>query len=129
MPRNVPLMPFDKRYMKQALLNLVKNALAAMPSGGTLTLSTELSGDELRIAVADTGIGIPEDKIGKIFEPYFTTKENGTGLGLTLTYKIVKEHGGEMTRPVQARPGFRLHHQPAHPAEGAPHDYRRRLRP
>lgn len=99
----VPIVLLDKRYMKQALLNLVKNALGAMQGGGTLKLSTELAGDEVRLVVADTGSGIPEDKLGKIFEPYFTTKENGTGLGLTLAYKIVKEHGGDIT--VRSRPG------------------------
>ncbi|TFG81140.1 MAG: PAS domain S-box protein [Spirochaetales bacterium] len=101
--RNAPLIPLDKRYLKQALLNLIKNALASMPNGGTLTLTTELAGDEFRIAVKDTGHGIPEDELGKIFDPYFTTKENGTGLGLTLAYKIVKEHRGEMT--VRSKPG------------------------
>lgn len=101
--RLVPLIPVDKRYMKQALLNLVKNALGAMPGGGTLRLSTELAGDEVRLTVVDTGTGIEEGKLGKIFEPYFTTKENGTGLGLTLAYKIVKEHGGDIT--VRSKPG------------------------
>lgn len=96
--------PIDKRYLKQALLNLVKNALAAMPGGGTLSLSTERVGDELRIVVKDSGVGIPEEKLGKIFEPYYTTKENGTGLGLTIAYKVVKEHGGEMA--VRSKPGL-----------------------
>jgi PAS domain S-box-containing protein len=101
--KDIPLVPFDKRYMKQALLNLVKNAVAAMPKGGTLNLSLRAVNDELKLAVGDTGSGIPEDKLGKIFEPYYTTKENGTGLGLTLTYKIIKEHGGDVT--VQSRQG------------------------
>ncbi len=99
----VPIIPVDKRYMKQALLNLVKNALGAMPDGGSLRLATELAGDEVRLSVTDSGTGIAEDKLGKIFEPYFTTKENGTGLGLTLAYKIVKEHGGDIT--VRSKPG------------------------
>lgn len=101
--RPMPPLPFDRRYLKQALLNLVKNAMAAMPEGGRLGLSTALGQDGMTITVADTGTGIPEDKIGKIFEPYFTTKENGTGLGLTLTYKIVKEHGGDIA--VSSKPG------------------------
>lgn len=100
---DIPPVPFDKRYLKQALLNLIKNATAAMPSGGKLRLSTARVDDDLRITVSDTGIGIPEDKLSKIFEPYFTTKENGTGLGLTLTYKIIKEHGGDVT--VRSKPG------------------------
>ena len=95
--KNLPPIPFDRRFMKQALLNLVKNAVAAMPGGGFLSLATKYNGDELRIVVSDTGIGIAENRIGKIFEPYYTTRENGTGLGLTLSYKIVKEHGGDIT--------------------------------
>lgn len=92
----IPPVPFDKRYLKQALLNLVMNANAAMPQGGKLRLATSVHNEELRIIVADTGVGIPEDKLGKIFEPYYSTKDNGTGLGLTLTYKIIKEHGGDI---------------------------------
>ena len=101
--KDMPPVPFDKRYLKQALLNLVKNALAAMPDGGTLRLATEGTVDELRIIVQDSGTGISDELQGKIFEPYYTTKENGTGLGLTLAYKIVKEHGGEMS--VRSRTG------------------------
>ena len=95
--KDLPEIRYDERYIKQALLNLVKNALAAMPSGGTLTIKTEKSGDEVRLVVADTGIGIPEENLPKIFEPYFTTKESGSGLGLTLVFKIIKEHRGEIS--------------------------------
>jgi len=94
---NLPELNYDERYVKQALLNLVKNAVAAMPSGGTLTIRTERVGDEVRLSVADTGIGIPEENLSKIFEPYFTTRETGSGLGLTLVFKIVKEHRGEIS--------------------------------
>jgi len=100
---NLPLVLIDKRYMKQAILNLVKNALAAMPGGGKLELSVSRVEDEIRISVEDSGTGIPEEQLPKIFEPYFTTKENGTGLGLTIVFKIVKEHRGEIS--VQSRPG------------------------
>lgn len=100
---SVPRLSVDPRYMKQAVLNLVQNALAAMPDGGTLTLSTERTDDGIRLSVEDTGTGIPEENLPKIFEPYFTTKETGTGLGLTLTFKIIKEHGGEIS--VRSREG------------------------
>ncbi|MBU0957031.1 MAG: PAS domain S-box protein [Spirochaetes bacterium] len=102
--KDLPLLRFDKRYMKQALLNLVKNASAAMDQGGTLQLRSWQENDEVRILVKDNGTGIPEKNLGKIFEPYFTTKANGTGLGLTLTYKIIKEHGGDIN--VSSREGF-----------------------
>jgi PAS domain S-box-containing protein len=94
---------YDERYIKQALLNLIKNALAAMDSGGRLTIKTEVAGNEVRILVSDTGIGIPEENLPKIFEPYFTTKETGSGLGLTLVFKIIREHRGEIS--VKSREG------------------------
>jgi signal transduction histidine kinase len=96
-------MLFDERYMKQILLNLVKNAQAAMPDGGLLTITTMGSNDKVRISVRDTGIGINHENLKKIFEPFFTTTENGTGLGLTLVYKIIREHQGEMS--VDSREG------------------------
>lgn len=95
--KDLPDVLMDKRHMKQALLNLVQNAMAAMPGGGRLVLTAESSNDEVRLSVSDTGIGIPEDKLTKIFEPYFTTKKSGTGLGLTIAFKIVKEHSGEIS--------------------------------
>jgi two-component system, sporulation sensor kinase E len=100
---DLPRVLLDARYMKQAILNLVKNALAAMPGGGRLSLAALRADEEVRLSVADSGVGIPEEDLPKIFEPYFTTKENGTGLGLTITFKIVKEHRGEIA--VKSRPG------------------------
>ncbi|MCX7025570.1 MAG: ATP-binding protein [Spirochaetes bacterium] len=94
---NSPRVRVDARFMKQAILNLVKNAQAAMPDGGLLTISTVLREGTLDISIADTGTGISDDNLSKIFEPYFTTKDNGTGLGLTLAFKIVKEHDGEIS--------------------------------
>jgi two-component system, sporulation sensor kinase E len=99
----LPRVALDERLMKQALLNLVKNALAAMPGGGKLRLAALRVEDEVRLTVEDSGVGISEEDLPKIFEPYFTTKENGTGLGLTITFKIVREHDGEIT--VTSRPG------------------------
>lgn len=94
---NVPRIQMDKRYLKQALLNLAKNAIAAMEDGGTLGLSVSADTQDVYIAISDTGTGIPEDVLPKIFEPYFTTKDTGTGLGLTITFKIVKEHQGDIS--------------------------------
>jgi len=87
----------DERYIKQALLNLVRNAQAAMPDGGLLTISTSATDSEARICVSDTGSGISQENMGKIFEPYFTTKDSGTGLGLTLAYRIAREHRGDIS--------------------------------
>jgi PAS domain S-box-containing protein len=92
----LPLALIDERHMKQVLLNLIKNAQAAMPHGGLLTIATQVSDNEIRISVCDTGVGISEENLNKIFEPYFTTRDNGTGLGLTLVFKIIREHQGEI---------------------------------
>jgi len=100
---NLPPALLDERYIKQMLLNLVRNAQAAMSSGGLLTISTMASDSEICLSVCDTGIGISHENIGKIFEPYFTTKDSGTGLGLTIVYKIVREHRGEIS--VDSREG------------------------
>jgi signal transduction histidine kinase len=100
---DLPLVCFDERYMKQAMLNLIKNAIAAMPEGGVLSIKTAAKDSDALITVADTGEGIPEENLSKIFEPYFTTKAAGSGLGLTLVYKIIHEHKGEIT--VKSKPG------------------------
>ena len=99
----LPELDLDQKFVKQALMNLVKNALAAMPNGGTLSFSTERRGDEVLLRIMDTGEGISEENLGKIFEPYFTTKDFGSGIGLTLVYKVVKEHKGEIS--VVSQPG------------------------
>jgi PAS domain S-box-containing protein len=100
---NIPSIDFDERYIKQVFLNLIKNAIAAMPSGGTLTIKTEAADGVVTITVNDTGEGISEENISKIFEPYFTTKDTGSGLGLTLVFKIIREHLGEIS--VKSKPG------------------------
>lgn len=93
----LPELDLDEKYIKQALLNIIKNAISAMPEGGVLTLSTSVQGDEAVLDISDEGVGIPEENVSKIFEPYFTTKEFGSGLGLTVVYKIIREHGGEVS--------------------------------
>ncbi|MCG5055884.1 MAG: HAMP domain-containing protein [Myxococcales bacterium] len=83
--------------LRQALLNLVRNAMEAMPDGGALTLTLQRRGeDQLALEVCDSGPGIPAELVDKIFDPFFTTKERGTGLGLALVQQIVVEHGGSI---------------------------------
>lgn len=91
-----PQILMDERYMKQAVLNILKNAISAMPDGGRLRVQTVQKGNELLLKISDTGVGIPDEHMDKIFEPYFTTKDFGSGLGLTLVYKILKEHMGDI---------------------------------
>lgn len=94
---DLPALEIDEKYLKQALLNIVKNAISAMPDGGTLTVSTQLKGDTVELRITDTGVGMSDEILNKIFEPYFTTKDFGSGIGLTLVYKVVKEHMGDIT--------------------------------
>jgi signal transduction histidine kinase len=93
----LPLLQLDQKYIKQAVLNLVKNAINAMPNGGTLSVSTRLNGDDVVLSISDTGVGMSEEVLNKIFEPYFTTHDFGSGIGLTLVYKIAKEHMGDIS--------------------------------
>ncbi|HEX6923604.1 MAG TPA: PAS domain S-box protein [Bacillales bacterium] len=87
----------EENQLKQVLINLLKNAIEAMPSGGEIQMEAEcIDEDNVRIRVIDQGCGIPEDKLTKLGEPFYTTKEQGTGLGLMISWKIIREHGGKM---------------------------------
>jgi nitrogen-specific signal transduction histidine kinase/iron only hydrogenase large subunit-like protein len=93
-----PLVFLDPDQMMQVLTNLEKNAVEAMPDGGEITISLKEHGDEVEISISDTGTGISNDNMEKVFTPFFTTKEvgKGTGLGLPLCYGIVKMHKGKI---------------------------------
>jgi signal transduction histidine kinase len=84
----------DREMLRRALLNLVLNALDAMPDGGTLTVSSTLAAGTLQLRVADSGRGLPEQIVPRVFEPFFTTKSGGTGLGLAIVSRIAEVHGG-----------------------------------
>ena len=92
----LPLAPLDATQIQQVLVNLVKNAIQAMTKGGTLTLQTGEASDGVWVSVADTGGGIPQEQINRIFEPFYTTKKKGTGLGLMIVQRIVRAHGGRI---------------------------------
>jgi signal transduction histidine kinase len=102
-----PIAWFDLDQMMQALTNLEKNAIEAMPNGGTLKISVEGNQDEVSFIIEDTGTGISKANMDKIFTPFFTTKEmgKGTGLGLPLIYGIVKMHKGQIHLTSNDDPG------------------------
>lgn len=102
-PGEIPPFRFDVEKIKQALLNLVKNAMEALPKGGDIRIATAADRDAVTITVADTGPGIPPADLPLIFEPFFTRKGAGTGLGLSITHRIVTEHHGKIT--VESRTG------------------------
>jgi signal transduction histidine kinase len=94
--RQLPSSPMDPAQIKQALVNLMKNAIQAMTKGGVLRLQTDPGVDGVVVSVADTGGGIPQEQINRIFEPFYTTKKKGTGLGLMIVQRIVRDHHGRI---------------------------------
>ncbi len=95
-PDDLPAAHVDPGHIRQVLTNLVENAYHAMPEGGSLTISMGVDQADIAIAITDTGIGISSDKIKKIFEPLFTTKKKGVGLGLAIGKKLVEANGGRL---------------------------------
>jgi signal transduction histidine kinase len=93
----------DSHMMEQVFINLFTNAVDAMDGKGLLNVTIDREGASVRIAVSDTGRGIPEEKIQRVFDPFYTTKERGTGLGLAIVYSIIEKHKGRIE--VQSKPG------------------------
>ncbi|MDA2926037.1 PAS domain S-box protein [Acidobacteria bacterium AH-259-G07] len=102
----LPLVEVDPSQMNQVFMNLILNAQQAMRKGGKLTIKTEaIDHNQVQVEVVDTGEGIPEQNLGRVFEPFFTTRQpgEGTGLGLAVTYSIIKAHGGDIK--LESKPG------------------------
>jgi two-component system sensor histidine kinase HydH len=93
----------DEDLLRQALLNMIINAQEAMPQGGVVRLATGIQGDDAVVAISDTGAGIAPEVRDRILRPFFSTKEGGNGLGLSITRRIVHEHGGSLS--LQSQPG------------------------
>jgi two-component system, sporulation sensor kinase E len=108
--RRLGAAPLDAMQMQQVLVNLIKNAMQAMTRGGTLTLQTGENDDDVWVSVGDTGGGIPQEQINRIFEPFYTTKKKGSGLGLMIVQRIVRSHHGriEMESHVGRGTTFRI---------------------
>jgi PAS domain S-box-containing protein len=95
-PENLDRFYFDPEQIRRVLINLFKNAQEAMPQGGTLTVGVELLQDQMRLTVIDTGHGIPPEHLEFLFTPFFSTKEGGTGLGLTICRGLIEQHQGSI---------------------------------
>ena len=87
----------DENKLKQAYINFLKNAIEAMPNGGTIQIKTTCTEENMEIQFTDHGIGIPAEKLKNIGDPFYTTKESGTGLGFMVSRKIVEDHNGQLT--------------------------------
>jgi len=98
-----PILNIDRGKMQRSLRHIIENAIQAMPGGGELTISSKRLNNEVEIMITDTGMGMTEDVLGKIFTPLFTTKAKGIGLGLAISRRIVEAHGGSIS--VQSKTG------------------------
>jgi signal transduction histidine kinase len=87
----------DTQQMRQVLLNLIRNAVQAMPNGGTVTFRTDVQRQEVRLSIEDSGPGIPPDQTERIFDAFFTTKPTGSGLGLAICTQLVRNHNGRIS--------------------------------
>ena len=102
---DMPVMPLDANQMKQAFYNLIRNSCQAMSeNGGTLTVNSAFNDFEVIVSFQDTGKGITREHMGNLFQPFFTTRKTGTGLGLLIVRRIVREHGGEID--IESRQGM-----------------------
>jgi signal transduction histidine kinase len=125
---SLPLASMDATQMQQVLVNLLKNAMHATSKGGTVTLQTGEGSDGVWVSVGDTGGGIPQEQINRIFEPFYTTKKKGSGLGLMIVQRIVRAHNGRIDLESQVGRGttFRiwlpLHERRPRLLEGPMHD-------
>jgi two-component system, NtrC family, nitrogen regulation sensor histidine kinase NtrY len=93
----LPEISVDPDLLHRALQNLVLNAIDAMPEGGELTLRTASLGDRIEVSISDTGSGLTSEECGRLFTPYYTTKQHGTGLGLAIVQSVVSDHGGKIS--------------------------------
>ncbi len=100
---DLPPLYCDQELIRNCLFNFITNGSQAMPQGGSLTLGASFADDTFRLTFSDQGSGIPPEDLEKIFQPYFTTKEAGIGLGLAITERIIREHGGRIE--VESRTG------------------------
>jgi signal transduction histidine kinase len=107
----IPEFSFDAPLIESSVFNLLLNGYEAMPSGGALRVRTRRNGTMAEIEVSDAGIGIPAEQLENVFNPFFTTKPRGVGLGLAMVSKFIDSHGGKITVTSRAGEGstFRIY--------------------
>ncbi|HLW36345.1 MAG TPA: ATP-binding protein [Chthoniobacterales bacterium] len=103
---DLPLLELDRDQMKQAFYNVIKNSFEAMKARGILQIRTDMNDSHVIVRFSDSGGGITAENLSRVFEPYFTTKTSGTGLGLLIVRRIVREHGGELSIESSAGKGL-----------------------
>ena len=95
-PADLPMVMADRNQLKQVFFNIAKNAMEAMQPGGRLRIKTRTDDDNVYLLFGDTGSGIKPEDLVRLFQPYHTTKPGGTGLGLMIVQRIMREHGGQV---------------------------------
>jgi signal transduction histidine kinase len=105
---DLPAITSDGDQLSQAIVNIILNAADAMPSGGTLTIRSRMKDDRIMIDFEDTGVGIAREHLDRIFDPFFTSKEKGTGLGLAVSHSIIKKLNGSLTAESELNKGSRF---------------------
>jgi signal transduction histidine kinase len=105
---DLPVLNTDVNRLSQVIVNIVLNAADAMPNGGTLTIRSLAMNKSIVLAFEDTGVGIDKGNLNRIFEPFYTTKEDGTGLGLAVSYSIIKQLNGSLTAESEINKGSRF---------------------
>jgi len=105
---NLPEMQFDPGHLRQVILNIAKNGIEAMETGGTLTIATGRESGRILVQICDTGVGIPPEVQAKIFQPFFSSKPKGSGLGLAISQKIIEAHQGEIAIASEPHQGTRV---------------------
>ncbi|AOH54059.1 hypothetical protein ABE28_006820 [Peribacillus muralis] len=101
-------MYYDENQIKQVLINIIKNSIESMPDGGNIYLSIYEKNGEAYVSILDEGEGIPENSLQKVGEPFFTTKSSGTGLGLSVCFKIIEKHGGKVFITSELKKGTKI---------------------
>jgi signal transduction histidine kinase len=104
----VPAITTDRNQLSQVMVNIILNAVDAMPNGGTLTIRSRAKDDSVVIEFEDTGVGIAEEELGRVFDPFYTTKEQGTGLGLAVSHSIIQKLKGRLTVESEFSKGSRF---------------------
>lgn len=124
-PSDLPAIDLDQGQIRQVVYNLLRNAREAMPEGGTVSIAVDFDEQTVSIRVADTGPGVPEEEVAQLFDPFYTTKSHGTGLGLAVSRQVILAHGGslDVSKNVPQGAAFRITLQRVHPRslpDGAP---------
>jgi signal transduction histidine kinase len=101
-------MYFDENQIKQVLINMIKNSIESMPNGGNIFVSIKEKNGEVFLSILDEGDGIPENSLQKVGEPFFTTKTSGTGLGLSVCFRIIEKHGGKVFITSELKKGTKI---------------------